>query len=55
MTLGEQADQGERQLPEGLSVPDELALRRERLENLAKAKAVLEAHAQERYQAEQAA
>src|SRR5713226_935241 len=55
LTLGEQADQGERQLPEGLSVPDELALRQERLENLAKAKAVLEARAQERYQAEQAA
>jgi transposase len=55
MTLGEQADQGERQLPEGLSVPDELALRQERLESLAKAKAVLEARAQERYQAEQAA
>jgi transposase len=54
LTLGEQADQGERQLPEGLSVPDELALRQERLENLAKAKAVLEARAQERYQAEQA-
>jgi transposase len=55
LTLGEQADQGERQLPEGLSIPDELALRQERLESLAKAKAVLEARAQERYQAEQAA
>jgi transposase len=55
LTLGEQADQGERQLPEGLSVPDELALRQQRLENLAKAKAVLEARAQERYQAEQVA
>ncbi|SRR6266498_1962550 len=55
LTLGEQADQGERQLPEGLSVPDELALRQARLESLAKAKAVLEARAQERYQAEQAA
>jgi transposase len=55
LTLGEQADQGERQLPEGLSVPDELALRQERLENLAKAKAVLEARAQERYLVEQAA
>jgi len=41
LTLGEQADQGERQLPEGLSVPDELALRQARLESLAKAKAVL--------------
>jgi hypothetical protein len=55
LTLGEQADQGERQVPEGLVLPDELALRQERLENLAKAKAVLEARAQERYQAEQAA
>jgi transposase len=55
LTLGEQVDQGERQWPEGLSVPDELALRQERLENLARAKAVLEARAQERYQAEQAA
>jgi len=55
LTLGEQADQGERQLPEGLSVPDELALRQARLESLAKAKAVLEARAQERYQSEQAA
>jgi hypothetical protein len=55
LTLGEQADPGELQLPEGLVLPDELALRRERLENLAKAKAVLEARAQERDQAEQAA
>ncbi len=55
LTLGEQADQGERQLPEGLVLPDELALRQERLESLAKAKAVLEARAQERYQAEHAA
>ncbi len=55
LTLGEQADQGERQVPEGLVLPDELALRQERLENLAKAKAVLEARAQERYQVEQAA
>ena len=53
-TLGERADQGELQLPEGLVLPDELALRQERLENLAKAKAVLEARAQERYRAEQA-
>ena len=54
LTLGEQADQGERQLPAGLSVPDELALRQARLESLAQAKAVLEARAEERYQAEQA-
>lgn len=55
LTLGEQADQGERQLPDGLSIEDELTLRKERLTNLAKAKAVLEARAQERAQAEQVA
>jgi len=53
-TLGEQADQGEVQLPEGFVVQDEIALRQERLANLAQAKAVLEARAQERYEAEQA-
>ncbi|MBM3273435.1 IS5/IS1182 family transposase, partial [Candidatus Kaiserbacteria bacterium] len=52
--LGEQADQGDLRLPEGLVIPDEIALRQERLANLAKAKAVLEARAQERYKAEQA-
>lgn len=50
--LGEQADQGELTLPAGLILSDEIALRQERLANLAKAKAVLEARAQERYQAE---
>jgi transposase len=54
LTLGEQADQGEAVLPGGLGVEDELALRQKRLENLAQAKAVLEARAQERYQAEKA-
>ncbi len=54
LTLGEQADEGERQLPEGLVIEDELTLRQERLTNLAKAKAVLEARAQERCAAEQA-
>ena len=54
LTLGEQADRGELQLPEGVVVPDELALRQTRLENLVKAKAMLEARAQERYQTEQA-
>jgi transposase len=53
-TLGEQADQGELQLPEGLVLEDEIRIRQERLVNLAKAKAVLDARAQERYQAEQA-
>jgi len=50
LALGEQADQVE--LPEGLVVEDEIAFRTERLVNLAEAKAVLEARAQERYEAE---
>ncbi|MEI6178271.1 MAG: transposase [Verrucomicrobiota bacterium] len=54
LTLGEQADQGERALPDGLVIEDEVTLRQERLANLAKAKAVLEARAQERLAAEQA-
>ena len=49
---GESADQGEIQLPESLVIEDELTLRKERLENLAQAKAVLEARAKERYAAE---
>ena len=48
------AEQGEIRLPDGLSLPDEIALRQERLANLAQAKAVLEARAQERYEAEKA-
>jgi|SRR5215207_2868422 len=52
--LGEQADQGEAILPEGLVIEDEIAFRKERLENLAKAKAVLEARAKERYELEKA-
>ncbi len=52
LTLGEQADQGELQLPEGLVLEDEISLRQARLENLAQAKAVLEARAKERYEAE---
>jgi len=55
LTLGEHADRGERPLPPGLNVPDEVALREARLANLAHAKAVLETRAQERYQAEKAA
>ena len=51
--LGEQAEPGP--LPEGLVITDEIARRQERLANLARAKAVLEARAQERYQAEQVA
>jgi transposase len=54
LTLGEQADQGERTLPDGLVIADELTLRQERLAQLAKAKVVLEARAQERFAAEQA-
>ncbi len=54
LTLGERADQGELPLPDELVIPDELALREERLTNLARAKAVLEARAQERYAAERA-
>jgi transposase len=41
--------------PEGLVITDEIAFRQERLAKLAKAQAVLEARAQERYAAEQAA
>jgi transposase len=52
--LGEQVDQGEKQLPEGMVIQDEIAIREERLANLAQAKAVLEARAKERYEAEQA-
>jgi transposase len=55
LALGEQADQGEASLPDGLVVEDEVTLRQQRLASLAKAKAVLEARAQERYAAEQAA
>ena len=51
--LTEHAEQTE--MPEGLVIADEIAFRQERLANLAKAKAVLEARAQERYEAEQAA
>ena len=50
LALAEQADQGN--LPQGLDVEVEIALRQERLANLAHAKAVLEAQAQERYEAE---
>lgn len=54
LQLGEQADQGEIRLPETLVIQDESTLRQERLENLARAKAVLEARAQERYVVEKA-
>ncbi len=50
LALGEQADQTE--LPEGLEIEDEVAFRQQRLANLAQAQTVLEARAQERYEAE---
>jgi transposase len=50
--LGERADQGEVELPAGLVISDEIAFRKERLENLAKAKAVLVARAKEQYEIE---
>jgi transposase len=52
IALGEQADQVE--WPDGLDLEVEVAFRQARLANLAQAKAVLEARAQERYEAEQA-
>jgi len=52
LKLAEQTDQAE--LPEGLSIADEIAFREQRLANLGQAKAVLEARAQERYELEQA-
>src|SRR5512135_685966 len=51
-SLAEQADRHE--LPEGLNIADEIALRQERLERLAEAKKVLQARALERQAAEQA-
>jgi hypothetical protein len=50
--LGEKAEQED--LPEGLDVAFEIALRQERLLNLDQAKAVLEARAQERHEADKA-
>jgi transposase len=50
--LGEQLEQSD--LPDGLDLADEIAFREGRLVNLAQAKQVLEARAQERYAAEQA-
>jgi len=51
--LAEQADR--QPLPDGLVPSDEIAIRQERLARLAQAKKVLEARADERYQAEKAA
>lgn len=52
--LGEQADQGELELPEGFVVQDEVMLRQERLLKLGEAKTILEQRAQERYEGEKA-
>lgn len=52
--LGERVDQVEIQVPDGMVVENEIAIRAERLTNLAKAKAVLEERAKERFAAEQA-
>jgi transposase len=54
LSLGEQADQGEGELPAGLVLEDELNLRQARLVNLAQARKVLEERANERYAAEKA-
>jgi transposase len=51
-SLAEQADRHE--LPDGMNVANEIALRQERLARLAEAKQVLQARAQERQAAEQA-
>jgi transposase len=53
LALSERAEASD--WPAGLDVATEVAFRRERLANLAEARAVLEARAQERYQAERAA
>ncbi len=52
IALGERAEQ--EGLPEGMDLEFEIALREERLLNLAQAKAVLEARAEERHEAEKA-
>lgn len=54
LEMGERVDQGEIQVPDGMVVENEIAIRAERLSNLAKAKAVLEERAKERFAAEQA-
>ena len=49
-TLLRQAEEADREdLPDGMSIPEELARRRERLENIAKAKAEIQRRASERY------
>lgn len=55
MALAEQVEHEGRELPPNLNVATEIAFRQDRLANLAEAKQVMEARAQERYQAEKAA
>jgi transposase len=50
LALGKQADETE--LPQGLEIDVEVAFRQERLVNLAEAKRILQARAEERYQVE---
>jgi transposase len=52
--LAERAEKGEEDLLPGLVPQDEISLRKDRLAKLAEAKAILEARAQERYEAEKA-
>jgi transposase len=54
LKLGEQVEQGELHLPDGVVIPDEIGLCKERLAKLAMAKAVLEARDKERLAGEQA-
>jgi transposase len=52
MALAEAADKAD--VPDGMSVPEELARREKRLQRIAEAKAVIEARAKERFAREQA-
>jgi transposase len=52
LAKAEAADRAD--LPDGLSIPDELARRKERLAKLAEARATIEARARERFEREQA-
>jgi hypothetical protein len=52
MAKAEAADEGD--IPDGMSIPDELARREERLSRLAEARAKIEARAKERFEREQA-
>lgn len=56
MALAEATDRAtdQTEVPDGMSVPDELARREERLARIAQAKAAIEARAQERFDREQA-